>query len=536
MNTRYPSVRFKAFILLLHICSWIYSDTECPGADARMLAQAPASANGIPCCDCPNSYDGYHLCGIEDVCCCNDLKLNSDNDYVCPSYCDPSCGAPPPSEYLPCCECSTLGGVCGIDVTCCCQYDILDKVIDGSGETNCADQWLCDPSCVGPSPAPVQSPTPAPFTPTPVPVPLLMPSPAPSPVQTCLCSDGTNGCDLYSTVCPYSNGTCACGDCSNAAAPNCFTESPSFGPTPVPVSSPVPMPAPMPVAPTPSPVPIPMPTPVPVLAPIPSPTPVPVPAPIPSPAPVAVPAPIPSPVPIPKPFTPSLPSPVPIPTPTPVLVPASISSPAPIPTPSPPPASSPPSGGGTSCIASHQIVRTRLVHGVYECAKKIMDLKNGEEVLTDKGYRRYIGNIHESKVHNTVIIHTSENRTVELTSDHLIKTDSGFLHASDIQIGNILVGAGLDNMYVTSIRYGVSHVMSPLTTAGTIVVNDVVLSCYAVVRYHSIANFVYIPVRFGIVKSSSLKSYTMKIASVYNFLPLWFKSYTRIATLPLILV
>lgn len=168
------------------------------------------------------------------------------------------------------------------------------------------------------------------------------------------------------------------------------------------------------------------------------------------------------------------------------------------------------------------------------CAKTMMDLKHGDEVLTDKGYRRYIGNIHESKVHNTVIIHTSENTTVELTSDHLIKTDSGFLHASDIQIGNILVG--LDNMYVTGIRYGVSHVMSPLTTAGTIVVNDVVLSCYAVVRYHCIANFVYIPVRFGIVNSTSLKSYTMKIASVYNFLPLWFKSYTRIATLPLISV
>ena len=87
---------------------------------------------------------------------------------------------------------------------------------------------------------------------------------------------------------------------------------------------------------------------------------------------------------------------------------------------------------------------------------------------------------------------------------------------------NILVG--LNDMYVTGISYGVFHVMSPLTTAGTIVVNDVVLSCYAVVRYHYIANFVYISVIFGIVKSSSLKSYTLKVAGVYNILPLWFKS------------
>jgi len=164
----------------------------------------------------------------------------------------------------------------------------------------------------------------------------------------------------------------------------------------------------------------------------------------------------------------------------------------------------------------------------------MIDLKNGDTVLTDKGYKRYIGNIHESKIYNTVIIHTSNNKTVELTSDHLIKTDSGFLHANDIQIGNILVG--LNNMYVTNIGYGVSHVMSPLTTSGTIIVNDVVLSCYAVVRYHYMVNFIYIPVRFGIVKSTSIKYYTMKIASVYNILPLWFKSYTRIATLPLIFV
>ena len=165
----------------------------------------------------------------------------------------------------------------------------------------------------------------------------------------------------------------------------------------------------------------------------------------------------------------------------------------------------------------------------------MIDLKIGDKVLTDKGYRRYIGNIHENKVQNTVIIHTGDNKTIELTSDHLVKTELGFLHASDIKIGYILVGLYNNaSMYVTGITYSVSNVMSPLTTSGTIVVNDVVLSCYAVVRYHYIANFVYIPVRFGIVKSTSITSYTMKIASVYNILPLWFKSYTRIATVPLI--
>ena len=496
----------NASILVLYICI-------CKFTDARMLAQAPAPANGIPCCDCPNSSDGYHLCGIQDgiegVCCCVDLQIDNNNDYSCPSFCNPSCNAPPLSEdKSPCCECSTLGGVCGIDVTCCCEYNVLDKVIDGSEETNCADNWYCDPSCVAPSPAPVQSPTPAPFSPTPVPVPSLMPSPAPSSTFECLCSDGTNGCNptIYSMVCNYSDGTCACGDCSNTAAPNCFTESPSFGPTPVPVSSPAPIPVP-------SPMPVPMPgAPVQSPSPVPSPAPIPSPAPVPSPTPVPLPTPIPSSVPIPSP-TP-IPSPAPIPTP----------SPAPIPTPSPS------SGGGTSCIASHQIVKTR------NSAKMMMDLRNGDEVMTDKGYRRYIGNIHESKVHNTVIVHTSRNNTIELTRDHLIKTDLGFLHASEIQVGNILVGLDNAYMYVTGIRYGVSHVMSPLTTSGTIVVNDVVLSCYAVVRYHCIANFVYIPVRFGIVNSINLKYYTMKIASVYNILPVWFKSYTHIATLPLIFV
>ena len=429
----------KYYILLLYICICIYSDILC--ANARTLAQAPApmSSSSLSCCDCPSNPDGY-LCDDTDsvgTCCCSSRQENDLDENVClqSALCNPDCGVAPFSQTvtqpLPCCECSTLGGICDdtYDGGCCCYYYITDPV---STEQNCDVNRLCNPRCTAPAPTPLPVPSPVP-TSTPI----------------------------------------------------------SFGPTPVPVPSPMP-----------APVPIPSPTPIPSPAPIPTPTPVPVPALIPSPAPI--------------------PSPTPIP------------SPAPIPTPSPTPTPSPPSGGGTSCIASHQIVETRLGQGLSECAKKMMDLKNGNEVLTDKGYKRYIGNIHESKVHNTVIIHTSKNKTVELTSDHLIKTDSGFLHASDIQIGDILVG--LDNTYVTGIRYGVSHVMSPLTTAGTIVVNDVVLSCYAVVRYHSIANFVYIPVRFGIVKSSNLKYYTMKIASVYNILPLWFKSYTRIATLPLILV
>ena len=189
-------------------------------------------------------------------------------------------------------------------------------------------------------------------------------------------------------------------------------------------------------------------------------------------------------------------------------------APTPVPTPAAPtPSPSPPSGGGTSCIAGHQVVTIED-----QGSKRITELTSGDIVLTDTGFREYIGSIHDGRVSSTLIIHTDNGKNIELTADHLIKTDRGFIHANRLYIGSLLVDSK-----VVRIENSSSFVVSPLTRSGTIVVNDIVLSCYANVFSHTIANFVLIPVTTNVTKDIS--KYFSVLTSIYNAFPKYIKHY-----------
>ena len=54
---------------------------------------------------------------------------------------------------------------------------------------------------------------------------------------------------------------------------------------------------------------------------------------------------------------------------------------------------------------------------------------------------------------------------------------------------------------VTKTKNSTSYVMSPFTRSGTIIVNNVILSCYATDRSHYLANIAFIPVRAGIINN-----------------------------------
>jgi len=217
----------------------------------------------------------------------------------------------------------------------------------------------------------------------------------------------------------------------------------------------------------------------------------------------------PTPVPTPDAPTPDAPTPdVPTSAPTPDVPTPVVPTSAPTPAPSPPS-----SGGGTSCIASYQVV---IIEG--QGSKKITELKSGDIVLTDNGFREYIGNIHDGRVSSTLIIHTDDGKSIELTADHLIKTDHGFIHASRLHIGSLLVDSE-----VVRIENSSSFVVSPLTRSGTIVVNDIVLSCYANVFSHNIANFVLAPVTTNVVKD--VGRYFAALTAIYNAFPKYIKYY-----------
>jgi hypothetical protein len=90
------------------------------------------------------------------------------------------------------------------------------------------------------------------------------------------------------------------------------------------------------------------------------------------------------------------------------------------------------------------------------------------------------------------------------------------VHAGKLNIGSLLVKSR-----VSRIERGESYVMSPLTRSGTIVVNDVVLSCYANVHSHNIANWALFPTRkSGIINT---EVYLSSLVRIYNVFPHWLK-------------
>ena len=99
--------------------------------------------------------------------------------------------------------------------------------------------------------------------------------------------------------------------------------------------------------------------------------------------------------------------------------------------------------------------------------------------------------------------HDNNNLITERTGKSSGKSFKDFetFFASEIEIGDALLTVGRDGdekltdevVNVTNVRH--EGVYAPLTVEGTIVVNDVVTSCYAVIKSHNLAHLVYGPLR-----------------------------------------
>ena len=146
-------------------------------------------------------------------------------------------------------------------------------------------------------------------------------------------------------------------------------------------------------------------------------------------------------------------------------------------------------------------------------------------VRTSEGYQPYIGGMHDAGVAETLVLTIANGRSLELTPDHLIKTEAGFVHASTVAVGTnvaTVTEAGEESMRpVLHIASGSSQVAAPLTRSGTVIVHGFVVSCYGAAASHAVANAVLAPARLSMV--SDVHAYVRGLVGLYNRLPQFLK-------------
>ncbi len=139
----------------------------------------------------------------------------------------------------------------------------------------------------------------------------------------------------------------------------------------------------------------------------------------------------------------------------------------------------------------------------------IMSIRPGDIV---KAIDSSTGNLIDSEVvsilhknaHKTtifqVITDTLNKTSISLSPSHLIHINGvNYVQARKVKLGDTLRlfnGKGFEDVVVGSINFEIDYgFTAPLTNAGTILVNGVDSSCYAVVNNHHLANLGMFPVK-----------------------------------------
>lgn len=172
-------------------------------------------------------------------------------------------------------------------------------------------------------------------------------------------------------------------------------------------------------------------------------------------------------------------------------------------------------GTGSGCFPEGSRVQTP------EGIRDIAQLQPGDEVLAAD----VEGNMFYSKVvtfmdrdpnatRQFIEVTSDDGVTITTTPSHLLLLSEGngwrASFAADVKEGDILLTKGqekLNRSKVISTKLVLRKgVYAPLTTAGTLLVDDALASCYALVRSHSLAHAVMSPLRwtsswFGATKS-----------------------------------
>jgi hedgehog protein len=97
---------------------------------------------------------------------------------------------------------------------------------------------------------------------------------------------------------------------------------------------------------------------------------------------------------------------------------------------------------------------------------------------------------------------TVSGRQLSLTSSHLLPTEThGYVMAKNIRVGMNIYVMDDNDMLITETISNVIDVVkqgyiAPLTSEGTLIVNNVAASCYATINSHHAAHAVLAPMRW----------------------------------------
>lgn len=171
------------------------------------------------------------------------------------------------------------------------------------------------------------------------------------------------------------------------------------------------------------------------------------------------------------------------------------------------------------CFSGENTVRTS--DGVI---KKLSQLRVGEKVLAmdyainELVYSEVIMFLdwNPNKKNVFLKIELESGRTLTVTRSHLVIREtlnsSEIVYAETLSTGNKLIvhsrnGDKFQDKVIKVTKVFRTGVYAPLTTTGTVIVNDIVVSCYAVVNSHYLAHYVLMPFRFTIY----VKNYVFKL-------------------------
>ena len=193
------------------------------------------------------------------------------------------------------------------------------------------------------------------------------------------------------------------------------------------------------------------------------------------------------------------------------------------PRPTPPPPPPQPSGGGGGrgggggCFPGVSTVE--LKSGEH---RLMSDLAPGDEVLAmdNNGqvtYSAVITILRAGQLSSVkyCYLKTKSGKKLRASEYHLVYTGdcsstsvsyNDFIYAKDLQVGDCLrvrVDSDANNQLSSEMQeiseismHKLDGAYAPLTTLGTIVVDDVVASCYAAIRYHGLGQLAFAPVQY----------------------------------------
>ncbi|CAF1237450.1 unnamed protein product [Adineta steineri] len=142
--------------------------------------------------------------------------------------------------------------------------------------------------------------------------------------------------------------------------------------------------------------------------------------------------------------------------------------------------------------------------------KSIAHLQSGEALLAYNHKTKQITSTHlitmlDFQPHQFAIfkqVTTSTGRQLSLTSSHLLPTDEhDYVMAKNLDIGMNIYVMNDDGVMVRETISNLTDVvkqgyMAPLTEEGTLIVNNVVVSCYATINSHYGAHIILAPMRW----------------------------------------